>query len=140
MAESVEVRQLDSEEIRGHFAADDSAALPDGMLVYTIEGPFFFGAIEQFEAALVHTNTEPEVLVLNLSRVPFIDLSGLASLREAIETLDKRQVEVVLCCARPDVMAKLSRDGLGVGLLTPATATLAEVLSAWTAAHPESDG
>ncbi len=139
MAESVEVRQLDTQELRGHFTANERTVLPDGMLVYTIEGPFFFGAIEQFEAALMHTHTEPEVLVLNLSRVPFIDLSGLASLREAIETLDKRQVEVVLCCARPDVMAKLSRDGLGVGLLTPATATLAEVLSAWTAAHPGSD-
>jgi len=136
MAESVEVRQLDSEEIRGHFTAEGDVVVPDGMLVYTIEGPFFFGAIEQFEAALVHTNTVPEVLVLNLSRVPFIDLSGLASLREAIETLDTRQVEIVLCCARPEVMAKLSRDGLGAGLLTPATATLAEVISAWSATHP----
>lgn len=138
MAESVEVRQLDSEEILGQFTADAGSALPDGMLVYTIDGPFFFGAIEQFEAALVHTNTVPEVLVLNLSRVPFIDLTGLASLREAIETLDKRQVEVVLCCARPEVTAKLSRDGIGVGLLTPANATLAQVVSAWTAAHPGS--
>ena len=136
MTESVEVRQLDSEEVRGQFAADETSTLPDGMLIYTIEGPFFFGAIEQFEAALVHTNTVPEVLVLNLSRVPFIDLTGLAALREAIETLDKKQVEVVLCCARPEVMAKLSRDGLGVGLLTPATASLAEVVSAWSAAHP----
>lgn len=138
MAETVEVRQLDSEELRGHFAADDTTLVPDGMLVYTIEGPFFFGAIEQFEAALVHTHTVPDVLVLNLSLVPFIDLTGLASLREAIETLDKRHVEVVLCGARPEVMAKLSRDGLGVGLLTPATATLSEVVSAWTAAHPDS--
>ena len=132
MAESVEVRPLDSDELRGHLPADKPATLPDGMLVYTIEGPFFFGAIEQFEAALVHTSTVPDVLVLNLSRVPFIDLTGLAALREAIETLSKRDVEVILCCARPAVMTKLTRDGLGVDLRTRADASLSQVVSTWS--------
>jgi SulP family sulfate permease len=136
MAESVEVRPIGDDELRGHFAADDTGTLPDGMLVYTIEGPFFFGAIEQFEAALVHTNTVPDVLVLNLSRVPFIDLTGLAALREAIETLDKRHVEVILCCARPTVMDKLTRDGLGGNLRTAPSASLAEAVSAWNEREP----
>ena len=132
MADSVEVREVDADELRGHLPAEETTGLPVGMLVYTIEGPFFFGAIEQFEAALVHTNTVPDVLVLNMASVPFIDLTGLAALREAIETLDKRHVEVILCRARPAVVAKLDRDGLGVDLRVPASSSLAEVVSAWT--------
>jgi len=130
MALSVEVRALVGDDLLGHLPAEDNVTLPDGMLVYEIEGPFFFGAIEQFEAALLHTNTTPDILVLNLARVPFIDLTGLASLREAIETLSKRHVEVLLCCARPAVLSELERSPLIERLRMPASATLSEIIRA----------
>lgn len=130
MALSVEVRAMVGDDLLGHLPVADNVILPDGMLVYEIEGPFFFGAIEQFEAALLHTNTTPDILVLNLARVPFIDLTGLASLREAIETLSKRDVEVLLCCARPAVLPELERSPLIARLRMPATATLSEIIRA----------
>ena len=66
--------------------------MPEGVLVYTIDGPFFFGAVEQFESALLHTHTDPRAIVLSLERVPFIDLTGLVALREAVERLEGRGV------------------------------------------------
>ena len=124
MATTVEVRRVEEHE------TDESVALPPGVLVYTIDGPFFFGAVEQFEGALMHTHTEPKALVLSLERVPFIDLTGLASLRDAVETLHARGVRVVLCCANEAVAARLEREGIAAELPAPVSATLAEALAA----------
>ncbi len=128
MSRTVEVRQVEGHELEACPDLEGAPKVPDGMLVYTIEGPFFFGAIEQFEAALVHTHTVPDTLVLNLARVPFVDLSGLASLREAIETLRKRGVEVVICNANERVARKLARDGIAQMMTLPVSATLCDVL------------
>jgi SulP family sulfate permease len=128
MSRTVEVRQVEGHELEACPDLEGAPEVPDGMLVYTIEGPFFFGAIEQFEAALVHTHTVPDTLVLNLARVPFVDLSGLASLREAIETLRKRGVEVVICNANERVARKLTRDGIAAMMPLSVSATLCDVL------------
>jgi SulP family sulfate permease len=128
MASSVEVRQVEGHELEACPDHDGSSGLPDGVLVYTIEGPFFFGAIEQFEAALMHTHTEPDTLVLNLSRVPFIDLTGLASLREVIETLARRDVDVVICGANQQVARRLEHDGIAAMMQAPVTSALCDVL------------
>ena len=138
MAASVEVRAMVGDDLLSHLPAEEELALPEGMLVYEIEGPFFFGAIEQFEAALLHTNTVPDVLVLNLARVPFIDLTGLAALREAIQTLSKRNVEVLLCCARPAVLLELERSPIIATLRLPASSTLAQIVQSQPDAEAES--
>ena len=88
------------------------AQLPPGVLVYAIEGPFFFGAVENFERALVHTHTDPRLLILRLRRVPFLDITGLQTLEEVIQKLAKRGVAVVLCEANTRVRGKLKEAGL----------------------------
>lgn len=112
MAKSVEVQQQDGGDLAQELAAQGLAALPKGVLVYAIEGPFFFGAVENFEQALVHTHLDPRLLVIRLNRVPFMDITGLQALEEAVHNLRRRQVRVVLCEANPRVHGKLQRAGL----------------------------
>ncbi len=102
MADSVAVNQ-DSALPVGHDA------LPEGVLLFSIDGPFFFGAIEQFEHALAATHTEPDTLVIDLSRVPFVDLSGLLALRDAIHHMRKRHIRVLLCGANVHVAERVER-------------------------------
>lgn len=111
MASSVEVLPISGREL-GMEGALSEANLPDEVLVYAIEGPFFFGAVETFERALVHTHTEPRVLVLYLRRVPFMDITGLQTLEEVIGKLEHRGVKVLLCDATPKVKTKLERAGI----------------------------
>lgn len=59
MASSVEVRLSTDEEIRSELAREEEQNLPDGLLVFAVEGPFFFGAVENFERAL-HRPTHPD--------------------------------------------------------------------------------
>ena len=129
MTAAVKVRSLDENELADHLPSDTAPALPPGVLVYTIDGPFFFGAVEQFESALLHTGTDPRAVVLSLARVPFIDLTGLVALRDAVERLEKRHVRVVLCCASEDVSDRLEKADLAGTEGLPASADLAETLA-----------
>ncbi|MNZ73383.1 putative sulfate transporter [compost metagenome] len=82
------------------------------MLVYTIEGPLFFGAAETFERALAQTHTDPRCLVIRLHRVPFMDITGLETLREVIQQLKQRGIVVRLCEANARVHGKLRKVGV----------------------------
>lgn len=112
MASSVQTQQLTEKDLEMELAYHGVVQLPRGMLVYTIEGPFFFGAVENFERALAQTHTDARVLVLRLRRVPFMDITGIQTLEEVIQNLAKRGVTVILCGANDRVKSKLDKAGI----------------------------
>ena len=127
MSSTVEVRPLAESELAKRTGNSD-IAVPEGVLVYTVDGPFFFGAVDQFEQALLHTHTEPAALVISLARVPFIDLTGLASLAEVVGTLRKSGIRVALCHANAEVSERLTRAGIDAELAVPASSDLATAI------------
>ena len=88
------------------------ASLPESVLVYEIDGPMFFGAVDNFERALQQTRTDPKTLIIRLRRVPFADITGIETLELAVQQLKKRGVTVVLCEATPKVLEKMKKAGL----------------------------
>lgn len=112
MASAVEVQQLTDAHLGPELADQGLQKLPAGTLVYAIEGPFFFAAVENFERALALFHTDPQILVLRLRRVPFMDMTGLQTLEEVIGKMQKRGVRVMLCEANTRVKGKLARAGL----------------------------
>ncbi|MDP3977837.1 MAG: SulP family inorganic anion transporter [Pseudomonas sp.] len=112
MAASVEVQQVVEQELEAELRVGGHSHLPPGVLVYTIEGPLFFAAAENFERALAQTHTDPQMLVIRLNRVPFMDITGLQTLEEVIQQLHKRKIVVKLCEANRKVLAKLDKAGI----------------------------
>jgi SulP family sulfate permease len=112
MSSSVEVAQLAGTELDAALGKRQWTSLPPGVMVYSIDGPFFFGAVDTFERSLAQTHTDPKRLILVLQRVPFMDITGIQSLEEAMHDLRRRGVEVILCGANPRVKAKLEKAGL----------------------------
>ena len=112
MASSVEVQQVVEHELEEELRANGHARLPPGTLIYTIEGPLFFGAAETFERVLAQTHTDPHLLIIRLKRVPFMDITGLQVLEEVIQQLHKRNIVVKLCEANTKVLNKLDRVGI----------------------------
>src|SRR3546814_17169528 len=84
MAESVVVRRQDPQTLQRELDHDGLSSLPSDVLVYAIEGPFFFAAVDAFQRALTDTNTDPRVLVIRLLHVPFIDATGLQVLEQSV--------------------------------------------------------
>jgi sulfate permease, SulP family len=118
MAASVEVKLHSAQELSLEYAHQGMSRLPPGVLVYSIEGPFFFGAAETVERALIGTHSLPNILIIRLLRVPFMDLTGLQRLQEVVQVLRKRGVRVILTDANARVHGKLGRAGL-LGQLGP---------------------
>ena len=112
MASSVEVQQVVEAELENELHVNGQTRLPPGVLVYTIEGPLFFGAAETFERVLAQTNTDPRMLVIRLKRVPFMDITGLQTLEEVIQQLQARHIVVKLCEANRKVLGKLDKAGI----------------------------
>jgi SulP family sulfate permease len=89
-----------------------SEALPSGVVVYSIDGPLFFGAAEKFERTLAHIHRSPTTLVLRMSHVPFVDATGISTIREIVSDFMRQGGCVLLSELRPNVLYKLERAGV----------------------------
>lgn len=86
--------------------------LPDGCIVYTIDGPFFFGVTEKIEYTLIQMQDSPHTIIFNFNNMPFIDMTGLDALGGIIDKYTKKGVTVYLCEAQKHVAHKLNRTGI----------------------------
>ena len=112
MSDAVETLPVDETELHTELARHGIEHLPTDLLVYEIAGPMFFGAVENFERALVQTQADPKILIIRLRRVPFMDITGIQVLEEVIQKLRLRGIRVMLCEANERVLAKLQRAGV----------------------------
>jgi sulfate permease, SulP family len=93
----------------GAAAAGAGAA---GVVIYSIEGPFFFGAAEKLERSLQHIQRRTATLVLRLGNVPFVDATGIFALEAILADFKRNGAAVLLTEVRPNVLYKLERSGL----------------------------
>ena len=112
MSDAVETLPVDETELHTELARHGIQHLPPDLLVYEIAGPMFFGAVENFERALVQTQVDPKTLIIRLRRVPFMDITGIQVLEEVMQKLRLRGIRVMLCEANERVLAKLQRAGV----------------------------
>ena len=112
MSDAVETLPVDETELHTELAQHGIQHLPPDLLVYEIAGPMFFGAVENFERALVQTQADPKILIIRLRRVPFMDITGIQVLEEVMQKLRLRGIRVMLCEANERVLAKLQRAGV----------------------------
>jgi SulP family sulfate permease len=89
-----------------------AGSLPPGTVVYSIEGPLFFGAAEKLERTLAHIQRPATSLILRMSHVPFVDATGISAIEEIITDFLKHGATVVLSELRPNVLGKLERAGV----------------------------
>lgn len=78
-------------------AEEGRSGLPQGVMLYEIEGPLFFGAAQNAMRTLSAVRaSEIRVLVLSLAKVPILDATGLVALESALRSLTHAHVHVVL--------------------------------------------
>ena len=143
MSEVADTQKVEAHALKDELEELGRPDLPAGVMVYAIDGPMFFGAVENFERALLKTHTDPETLIMRLRRVPFMDITGIQTLEEAVDDLKSRGVRIVLCEANERVQAKLEKAGVmeklgSEGYQQDFGAALAGACGAVTTASPSS--
>lgn len=108
MAETVKVEGVNTAEIETACPV----GVPPGVQVYSIDGPFFFGAAETFENTLLGIGGGVKVVVVRLGRVPLLDATAIAALERMAGHLAKRGGAMILCEANARIAAKLEHAGL----------------------------
>jgi SulP family sulfate permease len=107
MAETVRVEQQAFDD-----DSDEEIRLPKSVLVYRVEGPFFFGAAEKLESTLERVQLGVETVVIRLGRVPFMDATGIHTLTEIIQRFKRRRVRVILCGIHEELRSVLTDSGI----------------------------
>lgn len=80
--------------------------------IFNVEGPLFFGAAMTFEHTIMSTiNYKPKVLLLRMGKVPFIDITGEASLASIVKDFNKHGV-VLLSGLSDQTKKLLQKTGL----------------------------
>jgi sulfate permease, SulP family len=95
-----------SELTSGRFVTprltDQSRVVPEGIVVYEIAGPLFFGAAQRAMEALDVIATDTRAIVLALEDVPVIDTTGLVALESLLARLKRDKKLVVIAGPLPE--------------------------------------
>ena len=90
----------------------DRLAIPAGVEVYEIDGPFFFGLASRFEELEATRGDDVKVRIIRMRKVPFIDSTGVNNLRNLCERTSKRGVTVILSGVTDKVYETLKKFGV----------------------------
>jgi SulP family sulfate permease len=89
---------------------ENYGALPEGLAIYEISGPFFFASAKQYSATLKSIGQQSKVLIIRMRHVPFIDSTGLHNLKDVIKDLHHSHTSVILSGVRPEVLKELEKN------------------------------
>ena len=89
----------------------DDVVLPPGVMAYRIIGTFFFGAADMLETALRRAGMLPKVLIIRLSRVNALDVSGINALEDLQEKLKRHGGQMVLSGPHSQPLEALQKAG-----------------------------
>ena len=116
MAETTDVKvisdEINPEEEESDFQMGnlEHLTIPEGVEVYEINGPYFFGAGNKFEeimGALRHRR--PKVRIIRMRKVPFVDSTGIHNLTNLCLMSQQEGIQVVLSGVNPKVQAVLHK-------------------------------
>ncbi len=88
---------------------EDYSDLPEGISIYEISGPLFFGSAKQYAQTIKEIGLRSKILILRMRHVPFIDSTALHNLHDLIKTLDNAGVIVVLSGVNKSVLNDLEK-------------------------------
>jgi SulP family sulfate permease len=112
MSEVTQTRVLDSmldeedeeDGIRG-------MRIPKGVVVFEVNGPFFFGAADKFKSTINMVRKKPRVLILRMRNVLSLDATGLRALEDVYQRSRNDGTEVILAGVHMQPLVVMKQSG-----------------------------
>lgn len=100
MAETTQVSVI-TDEIDPNAESDveiheEHLVVPEGVEVYEINGPYFFGVANRFEEVMQNMGDRPKVRIIRMRKVPFIDSTGIHNLTNFCEICQREGIQIIL--------------------------------------------
>jgi SulP family sulfate permease len=90
---------------------EEHLTVPQGVEVYEINGPYFFGIATQFEEIMSQIGDRPKVRVIRMRKVPFIDSTGIHNLTNLCTMSQKENIKIILSGVNEKVYGVLEKSG-----------------------------
>ena len=112
MSETTDVKVImdeineESDMVKGNL---EHLTIPQGVEVYEINGPYFFGAGNKFEEIMASFGDRPKVRIIRMRKVPFVDSTGINNLSNLCLMSKNEGIEVVLSGVSEKVHSQLQK-------------------------------
>lgn len=112
MSETTDVKVImdeineESDIIKGNL---EHLTIPEGVEVYEINGPYFFGAGNRFEEIMATLGDRPKVRIIRMRKVPFVDSTGIHNLTNLCAMSKDEGIQIVLSGVSEKVHSQLQK-------------------------------
>jgi SulP family sulfate permease len=83
--------------------------IPNGVEIYEVNGPFFFGAADKIREVVGEIEKPPRVLILRMRNVPAIDATGIHALEQLALKCKSQATLLILAEVREQPRSALAR-------------------------------
>lgn len=91
---------------------DEKLIIPQGVEVYEIDGPFFFGIANKFDGVMQSLGGDkPKVRIIRMRKVPFMDSTGLHNLESLLRLSQAENIHLILSGVNLKVRGVLTKAG-----------------------------
>lgn len=115
-------KMIDVSQVREHRSSivgginsdvtEETIEIPNGVLVYEIEGPLFFGTVQKFEQAVERAGIEYKALILRMRNTIYLDAGGLRALEQLKQACDRKNITIILSGIHTQPFLLLQKTGL----------------------------
>lgn len=95
-----------------HILIFDRRKVEEGVEVYKMSGPFFFGVIGRLKDLLYGMKTRPKTFVLRMKHVPVLDATALEALKEISDQFEGQGTKFILTELQAEPSQLLKKYGL----------------------------
>jgi SulP family sulfate permease len=106
---SVEKEKIDLSHDSEIVHEDEVIQIPEGVEVYEINGPFFFGIANKFDEEMRQLGDRPKIRIIRMRHVPFIDSTGLHNLETLCKKSKKEKTQIILSGVNAKVRESLEK-------------------------------
>lgn len=108
---SVITNEIDPNKETDAEVHEEHLVIPKGVEVYEINGPYFFGIANKFEEIMQELGNRPQVRIIRMRKVAFIDSTGIHNLTNLCRMCRKQGITVVLSGVNEKVHQVLEKSG-----------------------------
>ncbi|MDD5790701.1 MAG: SulP family inorganic anion transporter [Spirochaetia bacterium] len=106
--------------IRGN-GSEEQIELPQGVMVYEIDGPLFFGTVRKFEFAMERAGADVKAIIFRMRNTLYLDAGGIQALGQAKNACDRKGIQIILSgihtqpymlCEKTGMADKIGRENI----------------------------
>jgi len=100
----------------GHLSHPDHRALPgplpEGVVIYDLLGPLFFGAAERALNAMRAIEADVRVIIFRMEQVPSADVTGLVAMEGVLREMARQNIKAIFVGLHGQALDVFERGGL----------------------------